>query len=76
MADMFADRQLKDAINKIIDNKGHLPNEKGIWFAYTKIMLTLYPAIEVYNLLEQALSEVSNENWFEKNTSRNIGGER
>lgn len=67
MADMFADRQLTDyIIRRICDNpKDLLLSNKEVWFNYTKCMFRNFPAMDVYNLIEQALVEVSDEQWFE-----------
>jgi hypothetical protein len=76
MADMFADKQLADAINKIIDNKGHLPNEKDIWIHYSKMMLMTYSATDVLNFFMNALEETSNEQWFENKYPKEIFNEK
>lgn len=65
--DMFADRILKDAIRKICDNpEKYISSNEAVWFSYTKCMLRSYPAIEIFNKVQQAIEEVSDEQWFEK----------
>ena len=76
MADMFADRQLKHLINQIIDNQGNLPTDETIWFHDTKRMFNKYPAIEVFNKVERALEETSDEQWFEHKYPRGFFKEK
>ena len=66
---MFADRQLQFAINQIIKSGGKTTNET-LWFNDTKNMFHKYPAIKVFGLVEQALAEASDEQWFEKKYPR------
>jgi len=64
MADMFADKQLQSAINQIIKSGGKITDEQ-LWFNNTKNMFHKYPAIKVFSLVEQALEEASDKQWFE-----------
>lgn len=62
---MFADNLVKNAINRIIKNKGKFPIDEEIWFNMTKCLLKNYSALHIFNRVEQALAEVSDEQWFE-----------
>lgn len=44
-------------------NKG---SYETLWYSMTRQMFINYPAAVVYNQVEQALNEASNEQWFEK----------
>lgn len=65
MADMFADRQLQEYITRIIENKDLYPSCEATWFNMTKNMFRNYPAINVFQQVEMALAEISDEQWFE-----------
>ena len=65
MADMFADNILKLAIIKLIENKGEFPTDEVMWFQDTRRMFHKYPAFEIFNRVQKALEEASDEQWFE-----------
>ena len=74
MADMFADNQLKSMINKIIDNfnweEDELKRDTTPFKRKARLMFHNYPAIQVFNLVYEALEEASDEQWFEKKYPR------
>lgn len=65
MVDFFADVTIKEIINEIINNKNKINNDKNNWFQLTKLMLKNYSISEVLQLIEQAIEEESDEQWFE-----------
>ncbi|RPI76045.1 MAG: hypothetical protein EHM47_00980 [Ignavibacteriales bacterium] len=76
MADMFADRQLKRIIREICDNPNAYDTDlKIIWFNLTKDMFAVVPALEVFLLVEKALEEFSDEQWFENKYPKEIFNE-
>jgi hypothetical protein len=72
MADMFADNLIKKCINDIITNRDTIKDDEGIWFNLTKLMFRNFTAIDVFNKVEQALEEVSDEDWFENKYPQEI----
>jgi len=75
MADMFADRQLKAAIIKIIE-RGYHSSDEVLWFNNTKNMFHNYPAIKVFEQVQIALEEASDEQWFENKYPKEVFEEK
>ena|SRR3990167_1977843 len=63
--DIFADNLVKKCIGEIIVHKDKLLDDKQVWFNFTKCMFRNFRAIEVYGMIEQALAEISDEQWLE-----------
>lgn len=74
--DFFADNLVKHIIYDIITNQDRIPSNEIMWFNMTKSMLKNYPTIEVFNRFQQALEEVSDEQWFENKYPKEIFIER
>jgi len=64
MADVFIDILMKKCILDVLREKDKIKDAKEIWFSMTRQMFKNYPAATVYELVERALCEASDEQWF------------
>lgn len=65
MADLFADRLLKECINDIITKRDTIKDNKEIWKSLTRLMFINYPYWHVMEWVFQAGTEAADEQWFE-----------
>lgn len=65
MADFFIDNMVKKSIINIIKNKDTIMDDTAVWKSYTRLMFKNYNAMQVYQWVEDALAEASDEQWFE-----------
>jgi len=70
--DFFADNLVRHCIYDIITNRNKIKSNELIWFNLTKCMFQNFNTIEVFNKVQQALEEVSDENWFENKYPKEI----
>lgn len=74
--DFFAENTIKRIIGELIENKGSIKDDKAMWFALTRRMFMIYPSFEVYELVEKALEEASDSQWFENKYPEEIFNEK
>lgn len=65
MVDFFIDNAVKNAINKIIDNKDNLKSDLLIWRQLTKCMIREFGLLLILNEIERTNEELADADWFE-----------
>lgn len=65
LGDPFLWFVMKGVIKSLNEQK-YTESCKDLWFSLTRRMFKNYPAVEVHTLVEKALEEASDEQWFEK----------
>lgn len=65
MADIFADRILKQAINRIIDNKDNIKTDFYIWKQMTKCLIRQIGIFSILEEIEKINLELADKDWFE-----------
>lgn len=70
--DFFADNLVKHCIHDIVTNRDRIKDDHAIWFQLTKCMLRKKKTIDVFNEVQQAVEEVSDEQWFENKYPKEI----
>ena len=67
MVDFFINNHLiNELIRKTCENpKKYIASDEAIWFNTTKQMLNTHTAMEIHQLIEKAIEEESDKQWFE-----------
>lgn len=64
--DFFADKVVGKVIGQIIEGKDTIMDDVTVWKATTRRMFTNYPAIQVWNWIQEIEDQAYDEDWFEK----------
>ena len=74
MADYNIDSLMKKCIIELVERfkKGESSSCEVLWYSMTRQMFKMYPARIVYGLMERALCEASNKQWFENKYPKEV----
>jgi len=74
--DFFADRHWNKLValelRKLIENKQLISTDETCWFNLTKLMFKKYGALKMIELIDLAIAEESDKDWFENKYPKEI----